>query len=65
MKAVKLTRYETQVIMDALNVHDICRCHCYCDYKTDMCNKYDDDGNYRCKLKKTISSIEEKLGFEW
>jgi hypothetical protein len=61
MKTVKLTKYECQVILDTLSEHYICRATCYCDYKTNMCNKLTEGGHYRCKLQETIRNIEEKL----
>ena len=64
MKTVKLTDYECQVIIENLSEYDICAVDCYCGYKTDMCNKLDEEGDYRCKLIAAIGSIKRKLGEE-
>lgn len=61
MKTVKLTTFECDAILSSLSEYQICRSTCFCNYKTDMCDKVDEDGNYRCKLKRAIQSIEEKL----
>ena len=62
MRTIKLTNFECDAILAAISEYQICRVKCFCDYKTDMCNKVDADGNYRCKLKRAIQSIDEKLG---
>lgn len=61
MKAVKLTKFECDVLFAALNERKICEAHCFCEYKTNMCAKKKDDGTYRCKLRQAIQSIEDKL----
>lgn len=61
MKTVKLTQAEVDVILASLDEKHICRVSCYCDYKTNMCNKLTENGKYRCKLQQTIQDIEDKL----
>lgn len=61
MKTVKLTQAEIDVILASVDERHICEAHCYCGYKTDMCNKLTKDGKYRCKLQQTIQDIENKL----
>ena len=62
MKTVELTQYECELIDHALNSSRICTSYCYCNYKSDMCDKLDKDGNPRCKLKAVINRIIKKLG---
>lgn len=64
MKTIKLTKFECDVIADALDEYKLCEATCYCNYKTDMCNKMDSDGNWRCELKRAINDIVRKLGYE-
>lgn len=61
MKTVKLSEWEQRVILAGLNEYQICRAHCFMDYKSDLCHKYKEDGTPRCKLKQAIDSIEDKL----
>lgn len=63
MKTVKLTQEEIDVILENLDVYHICYSRCYCNYKADgMCDRKGKDGKPMCRLKKTIASIEQKLG---
>jgi len=64
MRQIKLTKYEEEILVDLLFSHSLCNSDCYCNYKTNMCNKYDKDGNYRCKLQKAVQNIARKLDVE-
>lgn len=61
MKTVKLSKYEIDVILACLNEKYICSATCYCEYKTDMCDKLTENGKFRCKLQQTIQELEDKL----
>ena len=60
MKTVKLRKSEIDTILDCIDDNNLCMVHCYCGYKSSMCNKMK-DGVHRCELKRTIQQIKEKL----
>ena len=61
MKTVKLSKSEIDVILDCITYNNLCLMECHCGYKGNMCNKKNANGEYRCKLKQTIKSINDKL----
>lgn len=61
MKTVTLTKKEVETILECLNNHNLCRAGCPMDYKTNMCLKMNDKGEWRCKFMRIIYSIEKKL----
>ena len=61
MKTVKLSQQEIDVILALLDETHLCSSACFEGYKTNMCNKLNKNGKYRCKLQQTIQDIEDKL----
>lgn len=64
MTTVELTKKEVDIVVDCLFSHVLCNGGCYCDYKTDICNKRNKQGQYRCALQRNIENISKKLGIE-
>lgn len=61
MKAVVFSKDEVETI-ELLLWQNPCRSGCILDYKKIDCCDFNKDGIYKCKLKRNMASIEEKLG---
>lgn len=60
---VELNKFERDVILQALNPYDICSSSCYMEYGERIhCDTLDENNEPKCKLLKTIQTIEKKLG---
>lgn len=60
---VELNKFERDVILDALNPYDMCSSYCYMGYSGRIhCDTLDENNEPKCKLLKTIQTIEKKLG---
>lgn len=61
MPKIKLTNFETEVLLDLLDERHLCRIGCYCNYPKPRCNKLDNNGNYKCQLQKAIHNISKQI----
>lgn len=62
MTNIPLTPFEIEVAQALVDHTFMCGSYCYMDYKTDMCDKRLPNGEYRCKLRRAVCSIQKKLG---
>ena len=61
MKTLLFSKDELETIKFLL-WQNPCRSGCVLDYKKVDCDAVDKNGVYKCKLKRNVASLEEKLG---
>lgn len=63
-KTIKLTEYECNLILFALQQRKICSSFCYQRYDEAKCFEENEDGTSKCEMLKTIKEIRRKIGGE-
>lgn len=60
MKNINLTKSEVETLEAHLRLNP-CSSRCLLNYKRISCNDIDENGNYKCKIRRDVQSILNKL----